>query len=159
MDAEIPKILNEEFASLEYEIKQRHIQAGQNVTGHTLSLYSYTVNGFHGYLEGAAYVGTLERGRGPAKGGNSNNTDFLDNLKQWIVSRGLDYGDSPEGLERLAKFLKWYINKNGNKLFRSGQTEDIFSTPINDFIERVSTRLSDLYLLDIDNKIFNNGNK
>lgn len=158
MAANIPDILNEEFARLEADIKQRHNQAGQNVTGKTLSAYSYTVNGFHGYLEGAAYVGTLERGRGPAKRGGIGNSDFLDNLKQWIQARGLDYGDSPEGLERLAKFLKWYINKNGNKLFRSGQHEDILTTPINEFIDRVFKRVSEVFMLDVENKIFNNGN-
>jgi len=154
MAANIPDILNDEFAKLEKDIKQRHIQAGQNVTGKTLSSYSYTVNGFHGYLEGAAYVGTLERGRGPAKKVGNNKTEFLDNLKQWIEARGLDYGGSPEGLERLAKFLKWYINKNGNKLFRSGKHEDIFTTPMNDFIERVYKRISDVFTLEVENNIF-----
>ena len=99
------------------------------------------------------YSGTLEKGRGSAKGKGSGNSDFLQNLKEWIVARNISYKDEKD-LERLAKFLKWYINKNGTKLFRSGKTQDIFTTPIKDFTERISLRISSFYEKDIQNNIF-----
>ena len=152
----VSDILNQEFETLLSDVVARHEQAGQVATGKTRASFSHSLTGAQsGVFEGAFYSGALERGRGPARGGGGGNSDFLDNLKQWIVAKGLNYGGNEKGLERLAKFFRWYINKNGTKLFRSGQTEDILSTPINDFSERVSNRVGALFANEITNDIFN----
>lgn len=150
----IQDILNDELGILESDILKKHEQSGQVATGKTKASFShYLPSATIGVLEGAMYAGALERGRGPATGKGWGNSDFLQNLKEWIVVRGLSYKDEAD-LERLAKFLKWWINKNGTKLFSSGKTIDIFTTPLAEFTERLSQRVSIHFRKDIDNEIF-----
>lgn len=151
---DIEEILKEELGFLENDITKRIKDSGQVATGKTIQSFEHYLSAKNkGELSGAMYSGTLERGRGPATGKGSGNSDFLANLKEWIQVRGLQYKDEAD-LERLAKFLKWWINKNGTKLFRSGKTIDIFTTPISDFTSRLSERISNAYTEDIENDIF-----
>lgn len=151
----IEDILSKELEVLQQDIIKRHEESGQVATGKTRAAFSNRLTSSNvGVLEGAMYAGALERGRGPSSGKGSGNSNFIQNLKEWIVARGLTYKDEAD-LERLAKFLKWYINKNGTKLFRSGQTKDIFTTPISDFTERLTTKISSAFEKTIENEIFN----
>lgn len=156
MANKIAVILNEELEQLQEDIIQRHEQAGQVATGKTIASYSHYLTGdFSGALEGAPYVGVLERGRGPAKSGSGDaKEDFIEGLKEWILARGLDYGGDIEGLERLAKFFRWWLNQFGNKMYRNNETEDIFSTPIEEFNNRLSNRISIYFESEITNEIF-----
>jgi hypothetical protein len=150
----ISEILFRELEQLKSDIVQRHIQAGQVTTGRTRDSFSVRMTGEHsGVLEGAAYAGALERGRGPIK--NLKETDFLDHLREWITVKGLNYGGTPEGLERLAKFLRWRINTYGTWMFRTGRTQDIFTTPIVDFSNRLSEQLGTYYMNEISNDLYN----
>lgn len=150
----IPEILLEELAQLQEDIITRHERAGQVATGRTKASFSHKLTGFYtGVLEGAAYSGALERGRGPIK--RLTPTDFLERLREWIVAKGLDYGGSPEGLERLAKFLRWWINKNGTWAFRSGQSNDIFTTPMSDFSARLTDRIGNLFISEVTEDLYN----
>ena len=154
MPETVKDILKDELGRLQSDIIKRHEQSGQVATGRTKASFSnYLTSENSGVLEGAMYAGTLERGRGAAKGKGSGQSNFLQNLKEWIVVRGLEYKDEAD-LERLAKFLKWWINKNGTKLFSSGKTIDIFTTPLNEFTERLSGRLGKNISGNIENEIF-----
>lgn len=147
------KIINEELDKLTDEIIANHEKAGQVATGRTkASLSHYMQSPTVGVLEGASYVSVLERGRPPRKSSTESQT-FKDNLKQWIQARGLDYRGTQEGLERLAKFLRWHINKNGTKLFRSRNRLDIYTTPISRFEERLTNRLAAEFTADYNNEI------
>jgi len=70
-------------------------------------------------IYGRAFTPAIETGRGPRK--NSQQSDFEDNLKEWVKIRfgGLD----PKKQERLAKFLRWKINKEGDKTHKEGGKE------------------------------------
>jgi hypothetical protein len=95
----------------------------------------------------------LERGRGPLR--STEESDFLERLKEWIVARNLDYGGDAKGLERLAKFLRWWINKNGTEIFRTGKHVDIFTTPMQELGDRLSNRLGIFYSNEISNDLYN----
>ncbi|MCL2596260.1 MAG: hypothetical protein FWD66_01070 [Paludibacter sp.] len=146
---QVEQILESELTELENDIKSR-IKT-YYATGRTEKSLSHKVSGFSGILEGATYIETLERGRPPARGGDSKGA-FLANLKEWIRVRWKDVKDEKD-LERKAKFLKWYINKYGNKKFRNGEKDDVLSKPIADFTEQISQRISDLYLIQITNNL------
>lgn len=148
------RILLEELEKLKNDIISRHEKSEQVTTGRTKRSFSVgLLSPSHGVLEGAAYAGVLERGRGPRR--KDELTDFLENLKIWIVARGLDYGGNEKGLERLARFLRWYINKYGTKLFRTGRTIDIFTTPMDDVARRLSERLGVFYMNEVSNDLYN----
>ncbi|MDR2065472.1 MAG: hypothetical protein LBP85_07190 [Prevotellaceae bacterium] len=148
---EIEKMLDNEFASLQQNIINTHEQAGQVATGKTRSALEHSVSGLSGILLGAPWTFTLERGRGPAKSGNSQGA-FLENLKQWIVAKGIPYNDN-EDLERLAKFFKWYINKFGTNLWRKGGRQDIFTPAIKEFSNNVANGVANIYVDEVTNNL------
>ncbi|MDR0541044.1 MAG: hypothetical protein LBH19_02400 [Dysgonamonadaceae bacterium] len=154
LTTDLSVFLEKELEQLKADIIARHESAGQVATGRTRDSFSVRmVSSTSGVLEGAAYAGALERGRGPLK--NREESDFLERLKEWIVARGLDYGGNTKGLERLAKFLRWWINKNGTKIFRTGRHVDIFTTPMENLSDRISEQIGVLYSNEISNDLYN----
>ena len=149
----IPDILTEELSRLQDEIIENHEKEGQVVTGKTRKSFShYLVSDNRGILEGAAYVGVLERGRGSARrSGGGGSSNFLDNLKEWIRVRWNDV-KGEEDLERKAKFLKWYLNKFGSKNYREGKHIDIFTKSIDNFIDRVTSRVGQHFETRVKNR-------
>lgn len=156
MEKNVSDILLEELDLLQKEIIDNHERAGQVATGKTkASISHFLINPYHGVLTGPTYIGVLETGRGPAKGKGSGTSNFLDNLKQWIMARWVDIKDVDD-LERKAKFLKWWINKNGTWAFRKKEHHDIFTTAIDKFTKRITERISKYYLVEVTNEIQNN---
>ena len=148
IDAQIAKTLAQELRRLENIIRNNLVKGGISATGTTQSLLNYGVNGSYGYLVGAAWMSTLETGRGPAKGGGTGG-DFIERLKRWILAKGLQY-EGANDLDRLARFFHWYINKYGSKMFRLKQTRDVYSSAIDQFEVRVVTALADVALAEVE---------
>ncbi|MDR1197746.1 MAG: hypothetical protein LBK94_01865, partial [Prevotellaceae bacterium] len=144
---QISRMLDSELARLQQGIITAHEQAGQVATGRTKAMLEHNVSGMSGVLLGAPWTFTLERGRGPAHGGNSKGA-FLENLKQWIVAKGIPYKDNAD-LERLANFFRWHINKFGTRLWQSGGRQDIFTPAINEFSDNVANGVASIYVEEI----------
>ena len=146
----VQTILSEELTVLQSDIIARHQAAGQVASGKAKAAFEIKATDQNGQLLGVGYSGTLERGRKPGK----TPTDFVDILKKWIIAKGLTFKDEKD-LTRWANAIKWKIIKEGTKLYRSGQSEDIFTTPINQFNQRMTVRISAFYEQEIINEIFN----
>lgn len=86
-----------------------------------------TESGFK--IFGAKWIEFTEFGRGPSKGGQSTG-DFLNNLLEWAKAVGFP--------EWRVRFLKYYINKFGTRLYRgedprfSGKQSKVISDVINE---------------------------
>lgn len=132
------EIIRTELEALKTSIINRSRAAGQRATGKTEALFEVKgVTDEHGEFWGALWTYTLEKGRAPSSGkGTSSGGDFVKNLKEWIVVRGIPYKDERD-LERLAKFFAWYVNKFGTKLYKAGGRTDIYTPPIEQFLKNV----------------------
>ena len=146
---DVQQILNEEMQVLEADIILRHEQAGQVASGKTKASFELKISPFTGQLLGANYVGVLERGRKP--GGLPK--DFIDILQRWATAKGISFSDEKQ-FNRWANAVKWKIIREGSKLYRSGQKQDIFETPIANFQDRFSNRIVNYYQNEIANEIF-----
>lgn len=70
-------------------------------------------------IYGRPFTPTIETGRGPRK--DSKQSDFEENLLEWVKIR---FGSLDKVKQvRLAKFLRWKINKEGDKTHRMGGKE------------------------------------
>lgn len=148
----IPLILDEELEQLKSDIILRHEQSGQVASGKTKSEFEKRMpSDYNGQLLGAGYSGVLERGRKP--GGVPK--DFIDILKRWAQAKGLSFKNE-EQFDLWANAVKWKIIREGTKLYQSGQTQDIFTTPIDQFYQRLSERITNYYEQEITNEIFIN---
>lgn len=139
---EIEDILREELERLKSDIGDALRRNDKVVTGKTLRSLSVEVNGKNGALWGADYIQNVKRGRRPRQ--STEESDFLQNLKQWIVARHIPVKDNKD-LDRLARFFRWYINKYGSKAWREGKEYDIYDTAIREFEERLEKRIIAIY--------------
>ena len=144
------QILYEELQSLESDIVQRHVQAGQVASGKTKEAFELNIGGLTGQLLGASYLGVLKGGRKPGKVPK----DFIDILKRWVEAKGISF-QNEEQFNLWVNAVKWKIMKEGTKLYRSEQTQDIFDTPIEQFNKRISDRIINYYEQELVNDIFN----
>jgi hypothetical protein len=141
------QILLTSLQSIESKIKDSLRANGKVATGKTInSLLSEVKDNtdyLRGTLSGRAFFSLLETGRPPAskKGDNT----FKDRLKEWAEAKSIPLGNFKD-YEAFGKFLAWYINKNGTKLYRSGQTLDLFGTIVKDEGDKLVKKLSENYL-------------
>ncbi|MEI8087087.1 MAG: hypothetical protein WCG93_12835 [Paludibacter sp.] len=149
-DTKVERILYEELEILEEEIIQRHEQAGQVASGKTRAKFLIQSSNLVGTLSGAGYVGVLERGRKP--GGVPK--DFIEILQKWAASKNISFS-SEKQFELWANGVKWKLIREGTKLYRSGQKQDIFDTPIENFNKRLPIRIMNYYESELINDIFN----
>lgn len=152
----IKDILSEELETLRVDVIDRHEKAkdskgnSQVATGNTRDSFGWRLTGdYSGVFEGASYAGVLQTGR---KGGKVP-YDFKDILKRWAEAKGITFNTDAD-FNRFAYFVAQKIRKEGTNLYSSGNTIDIFDTPIRDFEIRLQNRLSVFYTAEIQNLIF-----
>lgn len=148
MVQQISDILSKELEQLKSDIIRRHEEAGQVASGRTRAAFEVKVSDSNGQLLGNSYAGVLERGR---RGGKVL-YDFKDILLRWAEAKGIYFANNTEA-KRWAWFVTQKIRREGTALYRSGQTVDIFTTPIADFTERLSKQLAAGYRSEIINSI------
>lgn len=145
---QVSDILRNELEQLKSDIIRRHEEAGQVASGRTRAAFEVRVSDYNGQLLGNSYVRVLERGR---RGGKVP-YDFKDILLRWAAAKGIYFANNTEA-RRWAWFVTQKIRREGTALYRSGQTVDIFTTPIADFTERLSKQLAAGYRSEIINSI------
>ncbi len=137
LDATIPEFIESQKAADKY------------VTGQTASKYQSAVEGNgHGWIAGAGYIGTLERGRGPGK----VPMYFYAIIMRWAKAKGLTF-KSEEDLEQFAKAVEWKTRKQGSYMNRHGQVVSIFKKPIDRLTKRVNARLAPLLAAEVINQV------
>ena len=147
--SEISDILKDELATLKADVIQRHEQSGQVASGRTRASFDeYLTSEYSGVLEGAGYSGVLEKGRKAGK----VPYDFKDILQRWAQAKGLTFATQSD-FNRWAYFVTKKIREEGTALYRSQQQEDIFTTPIAEFTERLSDRVATFFETEIKNQI------
>jgi len=144
------QILKEELDILKSDIIIRLQNSKQVASGETIKKFETVSNNSNGQLLGASYVGVFEKGRKP--GGVPR--DFIEILKRWSQAKGMSF-ENEDKFNLWANAVKWKMIKEGTKLYRSGQTQDIFTTPIEDFSNRIARRFIVHYEAQIFNEIFN----
>jgi hypothetical protein len=149
-DTKVERILYEELEILEEEIIKRHEQAGQVASGKTRASFLIRSSNLVGTLSGANYVGVLERGRKSGKVPK----DFIEILRVWAKFKNISFSDENK-FQLWANGVKWKMIREGSKLYRSGQKQDIFDTPIENFNKRLPIRIINYYESELINDIFN----
>ena len=151
VDTNLNRLLLDEMEQLRQEIVTGLQQAGKTATGRTANAIRIAVNGNRAQLEAPSYLLTLETGRAPARS-SGDKQQFIENLKAWIVAKGISYKDDND-LQRLAGFFRWYINKLGTKQFRMGERLNIISPAIEKFADKINAKAAELYTIEISNVI------
>lgn len=95
-------------------------------------------------IYGRAFIWAVETGRGPRK--SSAESDFKENLIDWMRIRGVGAGMPEKKFQQLARFLQWRNNKLGSVLFRKGGRKDIITPEISDDrVSKIADRVTKAY--------------
>lgn len=127
----ITQILTQEMATLTSELQQASQQQGLAAD----ASFGYTVNGTTATLTGP-----------DDEAGGSDN--FPQQLQAWIEARHIVI-HSPDELDRVARFLHWWIQKNGTSQFATSQpasaTTGLYTKPVADFRSRLGSRVAEYF--------------
>lgn len=112
--------------------------------------YSFTAQ-----LLARPFFANIETGRGPYTGAEVGQQGaFADRLAEWCRIRGFpSSGLTPEQYSRAARWLSWYINRFGDKQFRSGSRRDIYSSAIEQLTDNVERRLAGLFWTTVQTRM------
>ena len=145
------QILELGLRNLRAEIITRSMDAGQKASGRTYEqLEVRNVTDTHGEFWGPTWVGVLEDGRKPGKVPYA----FAAVIMEWATHKGISWASAdPVTFERWARGVAWHIRKNGTALFQSGQTLDVFKTPVADFERWLTEKLKEFYAAYVTNEI------
>lgn len=155
MQERVSRLITEMFA----DIKANAVREGKVNTGKTIASLEqrYTPEAGRHVFEVWAnkYFGALDTGSAPArrKGTDAERAAFLRELAAWCSAKGFpSAGLTPEQYERAAKWLKWYIQKNGSYLFRHpAEQYRVIRPAVARFEERLEQKLTALYEAEIEN--------
>lgn len=146
------------------DIKRRSTAAGQVASGKTLASLEVKMRNegaaIIGEIWGRPYFGALETGSRPArrKGTAASRQAMVADMKEWCRIRGLTAGMTDKQAENFARWLSWYIKRNGSALYRKGGRRDIITPAVQATKEQLSERLGVYYeqriTQDINNKFF-----
>lgn len=124
--------LRKHIETLKSDIIIQIDKSGVSATGKTKKGFEVKTTETNGQLIGYSYVGVLERGR---RGGKVP-TGFRDILLRWAQAKGISFSDSKQA-NQWAYFVSKKIQREGTALYRSGRTNDIFTTPINNLYKNL----------------------
>ena len=140
------EIISRNYETLRQDILYNHVKNKQYVTGKTInSLELKFPSDTKAQVLAANYLGVLENGRS----GGRVPANFRQILKQWAINKGIIFQNESQ-LNTFAYFLANKIAREGTKQFRTGVKKDIYTTPINDFAERITNELVEKYITEID---------
>jgi len=148
--AEIKEILTEHLMAIKANIAERMAANGRNASGHSVASLIVEVDGNHGILWGAKSFLVMEKGRRPG----AVPMGFHEIIYNWAKAKGISANvkagqkQTPDkALRSFAGAVAYTIMKKGTKLYRNKQYNDIFSTVLNDELEKMSEDLA-INLLD-----------
>lgn len=128
----------------------------ESATGETVESIRYEVkiqDTIHQLIfYGRKFLGAMETGRGPRK--STEYQEYDQSLLKWMAARGIGTDLSAKKKQQLARFFAWKINKEGDKLYKSGGRQlytpvveklekEITEAITQDFIQSTITRIKD----------------
>lgn len=121
-------------------IARRSTFYGSTMPPAVMSLFEIEEDDSHVGVLAPFWIGVFQRGRGPRK---NNVSHGLENkIYAWMEKRNLFKSTTQAGKQNEARYLTWYINKYGNKHFRSGRFIDIYETERQVAIDKITARFS-----------------
>ena len=86
------------------------------------------------------WLPVVEHGRGPRR--STKDHGLIKIIYEWMRRRNMFQSMTDKGRMNEARFMTWYINKYGNKQFRSKVFKDVYTTERKKTIEKINKKFS-----------------
>jgi len=85
------------------------------------------------------WIGVLQRGRGPRR--STKSAGLVKIIYKWMEKNGMFRSATAKGKMNEARFMTLYINKYGNKQFRSKTFVDIYESERKKTIDKIDLKI------------------
>lgn len=144
------------------DILKEQVGIGVDIIKQSVGRYSATnktVNSIEGISDDKSlqikmrpFIEAMETGRGPRK--SSEDGGFKDSMLEWMKARGIGSGLNEKQLKNLAKFLVLKINREGDKLYKTGGGRDVYSKAMQKFSEDLQKIVKDYMFKQASDKVY-----
>lgn len=150
--AQIQEIIKRHLENVKAKIASQMAAHNRNASGRSVASLEVEVSGNVGILYGAKSFLVMERGR---KGGKVPR-GFVDIIRQWIIDKGIPVTPIPaktgrailspqeRGIRSLAGAIAHKIMKEGSRLHRDGEYNDIYTSAVNEELELLAMECMDV---------------
>ena len=132
--------LRPEFDELIQRISQRNMYSGNKIPESIMRQFEIEIRENGGGILVPFWLSVLQRGRGPRR--SNRDQGFAKAIYKWMEKHNLFKSQTAKGKMSEAKSVAWYINKFGNKHFRSKTFVDIYDTERKATIEKINKKFS-----------------
>ena len=132
--------LKPELTEMVKLIGNRNSYSGNKISDSIMKLFEIEITELHDGILVPYWLGVLEHGRGPRK--SNVDTGLAKKIYAWMEKHNMFKSGTNEGKVREAKSMTWYINKYGNKQFRSQTFIDVYTTVRTQTIEKIDKKFS-----------------
>ncbi len=149
---QIQEIIKRHLENVKMKIANQMAANNRNASGRSVASLVVEVTGSIGTLYGSKSFIAMERGR---KGGKVPK-DFVGIIRQWIIDKGIAVTPipakthrailSPEerGIRSMAGAIAHKIMKEGTRLYRDGEYNDIYTSAINEELQLLAIECMDV---------------
>lgn len=134
-------LLKPELEAFVKLISTKNMYSGNPIPESVMKLFEIEIREEGGGVLVPYWIPVLQKGRGPRV--NNKDWELWKKIYAWMNRKNLFRSSTNEGKVSEAKSVTWYINKYGNKHFRSKQFIDIYESARKKFIEDVNKMYSE----------------
>lgn len=121
-------------------ISQRSMYYGNRIPDSIIRQFEVEVTNQNAGVLVPFWLPVLQRGRGVRKSNKSSGLVYI--IYRWMQRRNMFRSKTERGKFNEARFMTWYINKYGNKHFRSKVFVDIYETERQKTIEKIDSKIN-----------------
>lgn len=125
---------------LTQNISRKNTYYGNRISKSIMDMFEVEVRDDGAGLLVPFWLSVTQRGRGPRKSTKSSNLKRT--IYLWMEKRGLFKSATAKGKLNEAKFVAYYINKYGNKQFRTKTYIDIYDTERENTIKKIDNQFA-----------------
>lgn len=148
--ADTTEILREHLTNIKNRIAERMATSHRNASGRSVASLKVEVSDGHAVLWGAKSFLVMEKGRGPG----AVPAGFIEIIMDWAKAKGISASaksgqnvSKESAMRSFAGAVAYNIMKKGTKIHRTKQYDDIFTTVLNEELEKMSDAMA-ISLLD-----------
>ena len=134
------KLIEPDMIELVDNISKKNMYYGNKIPDSIMRLFVVEVRQDGAGVIVPYWIGALQRGRGPRKG--TKDHGLVKKIYRWMESRNMFRSTTAKGKMNEAKSMTWYINKYGNKHFRSQLFVDIYETERKKTIAKIDEKVN-----------------
>jgi hypothetical protein len=121
-------------------ISQRNSYSGNKISDSIMKMFQVEITELHDGILVPYWLGVLERGRGPRK--SNKDSGLWKKIYGWMEKHNLFKSGTAKGKVNEAKGVTYYINKYGNRQFRSKTFVDVYTSVRKETIEKINKKFS-----------------